>query len=221
MSDLIVYLPGHGYTDDDPLYISWLDAIYYVSDKDTDSFKLATEAAGSSLIQFSETVTDGFVREIDDSAGTTTISGLDHLEGEVVKVTSGGNVVATETVSGGSVTVSTSVFTYQTGLPYRMKVRSMRLSVPQDGNTLQTRITRIHETVVRFIRSKLGKAGQEYSGVEYLTDLDTFFNVNAFDKTNPTKGGLSDESYTVVVSDEPLPFTCLATIISFEVEERR
>ena len=75
MPDLICYIPNHGYSDDDPIYVSWLDANYYVSDKDSDSFKLATVAAGSTLVQFTETITDGFVREIDDSAGTTTRAG--------------------------------------------------------------------------------------------------------------------------------------------------
>lgn len=221
MSDLLVYLPNHGYSDDDPVYVSWLDQNLYISDKDANSFKLATESAGSTLIQFSETVTEGFVREFDDSAGTTTISGLDHLEGETVKLTSGGTVVATEVVSSGAISVSSDVFTYQVGSPYKMKVRTMRLSVPQDGNTFQTRIKRIHETVVRYIRSKFGKAGQEYDGVEYLTDLDTTFSTVSQDDTKPTKGGFSEDAYTVVTSDEPLPFTCLATIISFEVEERK
>ncbi len=220
MPDLIIYLPNHSYDDDDMLYVSWLDANFFVSDKDADSFKLATELAGSILVQFTETITDGFVREVSDT-GTTTISGLDHLEGETVKVTSGGNVVATETVSGGEITVGSEIFTYQVGLPYKMKVRTMRLSIPQDGNTLQTRIKRINETVVRYIRSKFGKAGQEYNGVEYLSDLNTTFSTESKDATNPTKGGFSEDAYTVVISEEPVPFTGLATIVSFEVEERR
>ncbi len=220
MPDLLCYIPNHGYSDDDQIYVSWLNANYYVSDKDSNSFKLATTSGGSTLIQFTETVTDGFVREVSVS-GVTTISGLDHLEGETVKVTAGGSVVGTEVVSSGSITISSSVFTYQVGLPYKMKVRTMRLSVPQEGNTLQTRIKRIHETVVRYIRSKLGRAGQEYDGTEYLSDLDTTFSTRSQDDTKPTKGGFSEDAYTVVTSDDPVPFTVLATIISFEVEERR
>ncbi len=220
MPDLICYIPNHGYSDDDQIYISWLDANYYVSDKDANSFKLATTSGGSTLVQFTETITDGFVREVTVS-GVTTISGLDHLEGETVKVTAGGNIVGTEVVSDGAITISSTVYTYQAGLPYKMKVRTMRLSVPQEGNTFQTRIKRIHETVVRYIRSKSGKAGQEYNGIEYLSDLDTTFSTIAQDDTKPTKGGFSEDAYTVITSDDPVPFTVLATIISFEVEERR
>ena len=224
MPDLIVYLPNHSYSDDDPIYVSWLDANYYISDKDDDSFKLATASGGSTLIEFTETITDGYVREVDDTTGTSTISGLDHLEGETVKVTSGGVVVGTEVVSNGSITISSDVFTYQVGLLFKMKIRTMRLSVPQEGNTFQTRIKRIHETVVRYLRSKFGKAGQEYGGREYLGDIDATFSTESADtpKDNKlTKGGFSKDAYTVITSEEPVPFTVLATIISAEVEEIR
>lgn len=220
MPDLLLYIPNHGYSDDDMIYVSWLYDNYYVSDKDDDSFKLATTSGGSVLIQFTETITDGYVRQRSGS-GYTTVSGLDHLEGETVKLTSGGIVVATEVVADGSITVSPSLWTYQVGLSYKMKVRTMRLSVPQEGGTLQTRIKRIHETTIRYIRSKFGRAGQEYDGTEYLSNLDTTFSTSSQDDTKLTKGGFSEDAYTIITSDEPVPFTVLATIISFEVEERR
>jgi len=221
MSDMVVYIPFHGYDDDDSVYVSWLDAVYYVADKDLYAFKLVTTSGGSTYLQWTEDITSGFIREVDSSSGTTTIVGLDYLEGENVYVTSGGEIVGLFAVENGSVSVPNILFTYQVGLPYKMKVRTMRLSMPQEGNTFQTRIKRIHETVVRYIRSKYGRAGQEYDGIEYLTDLDTTFSTSSRDDTKPTKGGFSEDSYTVITSDKPVPFTLLATIISFEVEERR
>lgn len=222
MADLILYIPNHGYSNDDNIYVSWLDAEYYVSDKDDDSFKLATTAGGSILVQFTETVTDGYVRQVIGSE-VTSITGLDHLEGETVKVTSRGSVVATEVVSSGAIT-SPGVLTYQVGLPYKMKARSMRLAIPQEGAALQTRIKRIHSTVVRYIRSLLGQAGQEYDGVEYLTPIEATFSTESQDtpKDNRlTQGGFTEDAYTTIVSDEPLPFTVLSTVVSVEVEEKR
>ena len=225
MPDLLFYIPNHGYSISDT--ITWLDANYFVRDDDNDpaidadSFKISTTDDDLNVVQFATTITDGFVREVDIATATTTISGLDHLEGETVKVTSEGSVVATETVSSGSITVASNVFTYQVGLPYKMKIRTMRLSVPQDANTFQSIIKRINETVVRYIRSKSGKAGQEYGGTEYLTDLTTTFSVDSQDDTKLTKGGFTEDAYTIVTSDDPLPFTVLATIVSVEVEERR
>jgi len=219
--DLIVYLPNHGYENDTPIYISWLDSYGYVADKDANSFKIARYQGGDIYLRYSETITDGYVREYDDASGTTTISGLDHLEGETVSVTSGGSLVGSYKVENGSITVPNDVYTYQVGLPYQMKVRTMRLAVPQQGNTLQTRIKRIHEIVIRYIRSKGGKAGQEYGGKEYLSDLNTTFSTSSKDVTILNKGGFDEDAYTVIVSDEPYPFTVLSTVISFDVEERR
>jgi hypothetical protein len=230
MANLILYIPNHGYSISDTVYVSYLDANYFVRDPDNDpaigadSFMISTTDDDLNLVQFTTTITDGFVREVDVDAGTTTIGGLDHLEGQTVKVTSGGKVVGTETVVDGEITVSEDVFTYQVGLPYKMKVRTMRLAVPQDTGTIQSRIKRINETVTRYIKSIGGKAGVEYDGTEYLTDIGAEFSRESADTAKDarlTKGGNNEDAYTVVRSDEPLPFTGIATIVSFEVEERR
>ncbi len=220
MPDLICYIPNHGYSDDDPIYVSWLDANYYVSDKDADSFKLATTSGGATLVQFTETVTDGFVREVSIATGTSTISGLDHLEGETVKITSGGEVVGAEVVSGGSITLSKDVFTYQVGLPYTMKVRSMRLAVPQTPSALQTKIKRVTSVAVRYVRSLLGSAGVEYDGTEYLTDIKATYSTDSADtpvNNRGTQGGFNEDAYTVILSDDPVPFTALAAITEVEI----
>ncbi len=224
MADLIVYLPGHGFANgsDTPVYISWVDANYWTSDEDADSFKLATTSGGATLLQFITTITDGFVREFDDSSGATTISGLEHLEGETVTVTSNGSVVGVETVSGGEITISEDVFTYQVGKPYTMKVRTMRLSIPQEGTTVQSRIKRIDRTNVRYLRAQNGEAGPEYDGVEYLQPILAEYSVDSAD-TKPdnrlAQGGFSEDAYTTIVSSDPVPFTVLATIIDVEVEK--
>ena len=219
MPDLICYIPNHGYSNDDQIYISWLDANYYVSDKDSDSFKLATTSGGAILVQFTETVTDGFVREV-GVTGVTTITGLDHLEGETVKVTSGGSVVATEVVSGGSITIASTVFTYQVGLSYTMKGRSMRLAVPQVPSALQTKIKRVTSVTVRYIKSLLGSAGTEYGGTEYLRPIEAVYSADSADtdeNNRATEGGFNEDNYTTIISDDPVPFTVLATITEVEV----
>lgn len=221
MADLVCYIPNHGFPEETPVFISWLGGNYYISDPDANSFKLATTAGGAVLVQFTETITDGYVREVDLGGATTTISGLDHLEGETVLITSAGEVVAGAVVADGSVTVTSDIYTYQVGIPYTMKVRTMRLSIPSESETLQSRIKRIHELVVRYIKSANGKAGQEYGGTEYLSDLDASYSSNANDMAILNKGGFNEEAYTIVVSDGPFPFTLLSTIVSFEVQESR
>ncbi|KKM24756.1 hypothetical protein LCGC14_1601940, partial [marine sediment metagenome] len=161
-----------------------------------------------------------------DSTATNTVTGLGHLEGELVAVFADGVVFDSATVTAASITttlsaVTTTASTIQVGLPYTMKVRTMRLSIPQEGNTMQGRIKRIHETTLRYIRSINGTIGQEYGGREYLQNASATYSNDSQDTTRITKGGFTEDAYTIVISDEPVPFTVLSTIISFEIEEIR
>ena len=219
MADLIIYLPSHGYSESDYITASWLDGAYYVRGVQSNSFKISTDDSDDNIVQFTETITDGYVRQ-QTVGGTTTITGLDHLEGETVFVTNNGESLGSYVVSSGSVTLLGEVLTYQVGLPYACKIKTMRLEVPS-APTTQSKIKRINETVVRHVRSKNGKAGQEYDGVEYLDDLECTFSTQAQDATVLTKGGFSEDGYTTVTSTDPYPFTCLATIVSFTVDENR
>ena len=81
MPDLFLHIPNHGYSGNVNVYVSWLDANYWTSDETANAFKLTTTEGSSTYIQFSESVTDGFVREVTEN-GVTTITGLNHLEGE-------------------------------------------------------------------------------------------------------------------------------------------
>jgi len=218
--DLIVYLPQHGYSDDDEIFVSWLGGNYFVSDSDADTFKLATESGGSSLVQFGDIITEGYVQKV-DSAGTTTIGGLDHLEGELVQVTADGDFVGSFVVSSGEITLPSTVYTYQVGLPYVTKIRSMRLAVPSQETTVQSRIKRISELVIRHVRSKGGRAGQEYNGREYLQRLAVDYSSDSGDTTILPQGGFNEDAYITVKIETPTPFTLLSTIVSVEVEETR
>jgi hypothetical protein len=64
------------------------------------------------------------------SLSSTTISGLDHLEGKTVKVKINGAVQLDEVVSGGQITVETDSGTYEVGLNYNPKIVTMPLNVP-------------------------------------------------------------------------------------------
>ena len=91
LSDLIIYLPNHGYADDTSVYVSWLDGVYYIDDPDTNSFKLTDGADGTNL-EYSSDITSGYIREVDTSSSVTSVSGLGHLEGETVNVVDEGGL---------------------------------------------------------------------------------------------------------------------------------
>ncbi len=170
-----------------------------------------------------------------DSAETEFIdTGIDHLVGETVSVFADGEVFDDAVVNANGyidlkkATVITGASVVQVGLPYTMKGRSMRLAVPQSPSALQTKIKRVTSVATRYIRSLLGSAGVEYdikdtedgTVTEFLTDIGAIYSTESADtpKTDRAiEGGFNEEAYTVILSDDPVPFTALATVIEVEV----
>ena len=168
-----------------------------------------------------------------DSTASSAMSGLDHLEGESVSVFADGVVFDDATVTQGAITlkkatVTTTASVVQMGLPYTMKVRSMRLAVPQRPDALQTKIKRVVSITTRYIRSLLGSAGTEYdikdtedgTLTEFFRDIGALYSIESTDtpKTNrATEGGFNEENYTIILSDDPVPFTALATVTEVDV----
>lgn len=217
MPDLIINLPNHGYIEDDTIYVSWLDGNYYVNDPDTNSFKLTVTADGAN-VQYDTTETEGYVYKYTDNP-VTQVTGLDHLEGEYVYVVSNGTLVHSGVVSGGAITVGTVIQTYSVGKLYAAKVRTMRFAVP-GGENVQTRVKRISETTLRYIKTKNGSMGQEVNGTEHLTNINAEYSTESTDKSILTKGGFSTDGYTVIKSTEPYPMTILGIVVEVEVWER-
>ena len=216
MADLIVLMPNHGYADNTALFCSWLGGTFNVDDPTADSFKLTDGAAGTN-VEHTTTVIDGFVREV--STGITEITGLGHLEGQSVYVTADGELVGLFTVTNGAITVLAEIFTYQVGKAFGYKVKTMRFAVP-GGRNVQTRIKRISETSLRYIRSKGGQAGQEYDDTEYVGDLDTTFSTKSKDVSILTKGGFSEDGVSIIKGSLPFPFTGLGLVTEVEIWER-
>ena len=210
MADLLVYIPNHGYSISDFIFYSPLDINVFVRDPDNDpsidadSFKISTDDSDDNLIQFAETVTDGFVRKVDVTGGITTITGLEHLEGETVKVTSGGLVVATETVSNGSVSVSNSVFAYAVGKTYEATLVPMDLDIQGTGLSTTKRPNRViinlHETIG-------GKIGQDVNSLENIPNTST---LTTDYREVSLQGGYTRDTDVVVKQDQPLPMTVLS-----------
>ena len=87
-------------------------------------------------------------------SATATLSGLGHLEGQVVSIVGDGAVFPNATVTAGSVTLSTTVTTAYIGLPYTTELVTLSPEVPQaDGasfgkkKTWNRIIVNLHQTL--------------------------------------------------------------------------
>ncbi len=220
MADLLVLIPNHGFANDDEIFVSWLDANRFVSDKTQNSFKLATASGGSSLEQFSISITEGFVRETSSSAAVTTISGLGHLEGELVQLTLNGAFVGLFTVSSGSITVPSNEYTeYNVGKGYNSTVQPMKLDFEGTGLSVTKKINRLvislHETIG-------GMIGPDTSNLDNIIYRDAGASGEEFpyftgDREISLTGGYSRQGEIVVRQDQPLPMTVLALTLDVGV----
>lgn len=72
-----------------------------------------------------------------DSTSTSTITGLNHLEGETVKVWADGALQTDKTVASGSITLDRAASVVQVGLPYTHKWKSLQLAFGARAGTAQ------------------------------------------------------------------------------------
>lgn len=209
MPDLIFYIPNHGYSISDVVFVSGLDANFFVRDPDNDpdvsadSFKISTSDSDNNLVQFTETITEGFVREVTET-GITTITGLEHLEGETVKVTSGGEVVATETVTDGSIPLGSAVFTYAAGKTYEATLVPMDLDIEGTGLATTKRPNRV---IINLNETIGGKIGQDASSLVSIPDVS---DLTTGHREVSLPGGYTRATDVVVKQTQPLPMTILS-----------
>ncbi len=212
MADLFVFLPNHGYVSTVNVYVSWLDGNFWTANETQNAFKLTTTDGGAIYVQFSESVIDGFVREVTE-AGVTSITGLDHLEGEQVYVTSNGISLGLFTVSSGSVTVLTNVFNYTVGLPYESTLQPMKIDLDGIGLASTKKIPKALLSLNKTVGGKVGPNAQNLDAIKYRDAGDTTskeFPYFTGDVSVPLPGGYNRNGDIMVKQSEPSPITVLA-----------
>lgn len=94
-----------------------------------------------------------------DGASTSTITGLDHLEGETVQVWADGAVQPDRVVAGGQIVLQRAAMKVQAGLAYSSRMVTMRLDAGGTDGTAQGKTKRVHQVGVRFLDSLGGEIG--------------------------------------------------------------
>jgi hypothetical protein len=98
---------------------------------------------------------DGHVAFASGAAGRT-VSGLAHLEGKTITVVQDGQSPITRTVNNGAIAVPQDSAGYL-GHPYTSTLRPMKLDADFEDGTAQSRKKRIHQVVVRTLKSRGGE----------------------------------------------------------------
>ena len=149
---------------------------------------------------------------------TTSISGLDHLEGETVTVLNNGAVESTKTVSSGAITLTNATTKCHVGLAYDAELESVNVEPKSQYGTTQGKRGRFDKCIFRVFETVGLKAGPTSTSVDVVPFRTTTSTMSA---TTPKTGDytfLMPASYTTenklyVKSDTPHPCTISAIMI--------
>ena len=93
---------------------------------------------------------------------TSTVSGLDHLNGASVSVVADGSVLASQQVAAGSITLPTPASQIVVGLPYTSQLQTMPLDVPAQGGTVQGKRKKVPAAMVRVWNTRGLQVGRDF-----------------------------------------------------------
>jgi len=146
------------------------------------------------------------------SHSSATVTGLDHLEGEVVRVKLGGAVQTDATVSSGQITLdrTPSAETLEVGLDFNPKITTMPVSDGfQDGPTLNREKRIVRCTINRY--QSLGILVNGEVIPDRQLDVDTFDDVPdpSDEVTEIYLNGWSQTAQLTITQVDPVPMTIL------------
>lgn len=158
-------------------------------------------------------VADGFFVDSGlsyDGGGTSTVSGLTHLEGETVSILCDGNVLSDQVVVDGTLTLGQTCNKVSAGLSYNSNIQTLRLAIPQDPTgTIQGKIKSIDHITLRLLESlecKIGKSASDLEALEFEDGTTAFSG----DKRIIFDMGYDEDAYIYIRQDKPLPLTVLS-----------
>lgn len=155
-----------------------------------------------------------------DSTATTTITGLDHLEGATVAVLADGATHPDCTVASGSITLQRSASVVQVGLAAPAKLATMKINAGAASGTAQGKTKRIHEITIRLLDTLGGEVGpteSETDEILFRSSADPMGSAPAIftgDKDISWRGGYEKDGIVWYVNNDPLPATVVAIMPS-------
>lgn len=171
-----------------------------------------------SSFEFGDDVEDAFFVDSGltySGSAATSISGLDHLEGQTVSILANGAVHPDKTVISGSVTLDYSATKVHIGLNYSSTLQTMRIEAGGTEGTAQGKTKRIHEVVLRLFRTvgvKVGSSETELDRIPFRSSAAAMTKAIPLftgDKEIEFRGGFDTDGFVVVQQDQPLPLTII------------
>jgi hypothetical protein len=214
------YSPAHGLSPGDVITVSGVSPSYFngsltvntVLSADYFTVKFPSDASPLSG-------TGGSLVGPGGTGPVSTLSGLSHLEGQMVDILGDGRVYPTQTVTGGAITGLSPVVTRaEVGLHFDSTLVTMRAEVPIRGGTAQGSRKRINEVTARLVDSLGANVNGDQMRYPKNTDAIGAFvpETQDFRKTNL---GWDRDGRVTIIQNQPLPMTVVALMGEIEVED--
>ncbi len=160
------------------------------------------------------------------SGGTSSVSGLTHLEGHTVKVLTDGKPHHDRVVTGGTISLDETAKVIVVGLPYESMLSPMPIELDaQNGQTMTRRKIlgelrlRVYDTVGGEARVGAGQWQLVVSRDVEADNLDLAVTPKSEVVTLIPLGGYQRETIIEVRQDAPLPFNISMMATTYEVTE--
>ena len=154
---------------------------------------------------------------------TSTLSGLNHLEGEIVDIIGEGSTQTAKTVSSGGITLSTATEQAKVGLLYSSDLQTMRLDEGY-SETTQTKTKRIYDLSVRFqdtVGASVGPNAATLTAIDFRASgspMNLPIPLFTGDKTIEFDTGYGTEGLVYIQQPQALPMTILGIYPRLETE---
>lgn len=161
-----------------------------------------------------------------DSTPATTISGLDHLEGETVSILADGATHPDRTVSAGQITLSRSASVVHVGLAYESNIETLNIEAGAADGTSQGKTKRIHRLNIRLFKTlglMFGPSSDKLDRMTFRTSADEMGSPPALftgDKSINWNGYYEVEGLVYLRQDQPLPLTILGIMPQLVTQDR-
>lgn len=230
----VITLAGHGYSDGDAIlfrsrdddidgeedYLSLNYEEFDVAHSTTNTFQLHDPDSNDVDLSEYKQVISATVGKI-----VTTISGLDHLEGETVNVMADGAESAPKTVSSGSITLSEGSSVTHIGFGYESDLETLNPEIPiRTGATSQKEIKKVESFLLKLYKSLGAQIGPDEDNLKEILFVDDSVLMG---RSGDLLTGNTDilsfngehrtESNIFIRQSQPYPLTILAIVPEIEV----
>jgi hypothetical protein len=192
---------------------------FYLSVKRTINGSTVRHICYMTPIYFNDDILDAFFVDSGltyDGSPTTTITGLNHLEGETVSILADGSTHADKVVTGGTITLDRDASKVHVGYSYTSYIETLRLEAGADDGVAQGKIKRIHGVTARFLNSVGAEIGPSVNSLDRVPFRDSSMAMNQAvpmftgDKEVSFPSGYDNDAKIVIQQTQPLPMTVLA-----------